>query len=420
MHRSSPQITSGAGRRQRAARILAAAFAVAGFATIGAASNGPIAPEAEGKPKAVELGAKKVAGFTEPTSVVPVAGTRAAYVTERDGRVFRLDLASGQKALVADLRPVVTNGNIEQGLLSSAPAPDFASSRLLYLYFTRQSDKRQEVARLRLDDAGTGTTGPRETVLIIPDARPGHNGGQLLFGPEDLLYIGVGDGGNVRMGRRIVEDPDRHAQDLGDLRGKILRIRPLPEGGYAVPADNPFSGPGDERADEILAWGLRNPWRFSFDSVTERFFIGDVGAQSFEEVNSVSARRLRTANFGWSALEGRSIFHKGQMKLLGRGKRVKPVLVYGHASGWCSVTGGAVVRGSKLPLLRGRYVYANYCQGRIYSFRPTPNGGALKPRRHGISLPGLNSFGVGEQGDVWVTTLFRGAQSNAVYRLVQR
>lgn len=411
---------SGGGCRSRGARILAATFALAACATIGAASNGSVAPDAEGKPKAVELGARKVAGFTEPTSIVPVAGTGAAYVTERDGRVFRLDLSSAKKSLVADLRPAVTDGNIEQGLLSSAPAPDFASSRLLYLFFTRQSDKRQEVARLRLDDAGSDTTGPRETVMVIPDTRPGHNGGQILFGPDDLLYIGVGDGGNVRMGRRIVEDPDRHAQDLGDLRGKILRIRPLPEGGYSIPADNPFVGTGDERADEILAWGLRNPWRFSYDSVTERFFVGDVGAQSFEEVNSVSARRLRTANFGWSALEGRSIFHGGQVKYLRRGKRVKPVLVYEHASGWCSITGGAVVRGSNLPLLRGRYVYANYCQGRIYSFRPTPDGGVLKPRRHGVSLPGLNSFGVGEQGDVWVTTLFRGAQSNAVYRLVQR
>jgi Glucose / Sorbosone dehydrogenase len=237
-------------------------------------------------------------------------------------------------------------------------------------------------------------------VLEIPHpTNSNHNGGQLQFGADGLLYIGVGDGGGAG-------DQPNNAQSTNTLLGKLLRIDPRAQGGqpYASPPSNPFIN--DPGRDEIFATGLRNPFRFSFDLVSSpgepRIIIGDVGQDRFEEIDYETVANTNGANFGWNDFEGFAPFEGAQAP--GPGRHDRPIKVYSLSGSNCALIGGYVVADKKLKGLRGRYVYGDFCAGKIRSLRPGL-GGARKDRGTGLNVPSLSSFGEAQNGRIFATSL---------------
>jgi glucose/arabinose dehydrogenase len=323
-------------------------------------------------------------------------------VVEQTGRVRVLTDGTPEDTPFLDLSNRVSCCG-EQGLLSIAFAPDYERSGLVYVDYTdRSGDTRVVEYRRSSSDRLTVDPETARIVLRVPQPFPNHNGGLLLFGPDGLLYVGLGDGGSEG-------DPDRNGQDLGTLLGKILRIDPRRGGGrpYSVPESNPFTGRPDARP-EIYSYGLRNPWRFSFDRLTQALSIGDVGQYDFEEIDLVPRGAGRGANFGWSAYEGFARFNDDETAP----GAVPPVLAYSHDEG-CSVTGGYVVRDRSLPSLYGRYLYGDYCAGELRSFPAVPDRRATDDRALGLEVPSLSSFGEDDAGHMYATSL-----EGPVYRLV--
>jgi glucose/arabinose dehydrogenase len=362
------------------------------------------APAATTARRGVRL--QRVATFSDPLYVTSPPGDRSRlFVVEQGGRV--MIVRDGRKLATPflDITRQVTSGG-EQGLLSIAFAPDYADSGRFYVYFTDRSGD-QRIVEYRRRDADHADPGSARLVLRMGDSQSNHNGGLLLFGPDGLLYVGTGDGG----GGGDLHGRRGNAQNLGSLLGKILRIDPRPSGGrpYRVPAENPFVGRSGARG-EIYSYGLRNPWRFSFDRRTGDLAIGDVGQNEFEEIDFVRRGAGRGANFGWRPFEGNARYTPGERA---RG-HVRPVIVTRHADGNCSITGGVVVRDPGLPALRGRYVFGDYCKGRILSARLSP-GRARGVRRTSLKVPGLSSFGEDVLGRVYAVSL-----QGPVYRLVPR
>lgn len=331
--------------------------------------------------------------FEAPLDIVQPPGERDdLYVVEQGGRIERL--SSGERAgTFLDISDQVTSGR-EQGLLSLAFAPDFRRSGRLYVYFTDTAGDVRLV-EYRSDDGESADPESARELLRIEEPFENHNGGELAFGPDGLLYISVGDGGSGG-------DPQRNALDLGTLLGKLLRIDPRPSGGepYSVPEDNPFVGESGARP-EIYSLGLRNPFRFSFDRDTGALAIGDVGQNAFEEVDLVTEGEGAGASFGWSAFEGNERFNSDQEAP----DAVPPVLVYPLEGGNCAVTGGYVVRDPELPSLFGRYLYADFCVGELRSFTARPGRPARDDRALGIQVPSLSSFGEDDRGQIYVTSL---------------
>ncbi len=339
-----------------------------------------------------------VGEFEQPLYVTQPPGSSDLYVVEKGGRVKVVRDGETLAAPFLDLGDKVSTDS-EEGLLSIAFAPDFEDSRLLYAYYS-DSGENERVSEFRAPSDEQVDPGSEREVLLMDDFAPNHNGGQLQFGPDGDLYIGTGDGG-------FEEDLRRTAQDLSSLLGKLLRIEPCScRARYRVPPDNPFVGREGARP-EIYAYGLRNPWRFSFDRLTGALVIGDVGQNAFEEVDYLPEGEGRGANFGWSAYEGDARFNQDQSAP----GHVRPVLTYSHDRG-CSVTGGYVVRDRRLPSLYGRYLYGDYCTGELRSFVPTASG-ARDDRSLGLSVPALSSFGEDAGGHVYATSL-----DGQVFRLV--
>jgi glucose/arabinose dehydrogenase len=299
----------------------------------------------------------------------------------------------------------VTSGG-EQGLLSIAFAPDYARSGRFYVYFTDRSGD-QRIVEYHRATATRADPGSARLVLRMADHESNHNGGLMLFGPDGHMYVGTGDGG----GGGDRHGPRGNAQDLGSLLGKILRIDPAPSRGrpYTVPSGNPFTGRAGARP-EVYAYGLRNPWRFSFDRRTGDLSIGDVGQNAVEEIDFVRRGRGRGANFGWRVFEGRSRYTPGESAP----GSVRPVITRSHANGWCSITGGVVVRDPALAGLRGRYVFGDFCKGRVQSARLSA-GRARSVRTTSLHVASLSSFGEDARGRVYATSL-----DGPVYRLVPR
>lgn len=330
----------------------------------------------------------------QPVAMAVRRGDENLYVAEKVGRVVALQGGGGTE-VVLDLTADVSLGS-EQGLLGLAFSPN---GRFLYVNFT---DPRGDthVTEFRFDDGGV-VEGSRRDVLMVVQPFSNHNGGNLAFGPDGYLYIGLGDGGSAG-------DPAGNAQSLSTLLGKMLRISPRPSGRrpYAIPADNLFVGREGARS-EIWATGLRNPWRYSFDPATGDLWIGDVGQNAWEEIDVVPAGSPRGLNFGWDRFEGSHPFEGGSRG----GSMVPPVHEYPHSGAVCSVTGGYVYRGEAIPDLVGAYVFGDFCRGRLEAF-VLEEGRASRHRELGPTVRNLASFGEDAAGELYVLSL-----SGPVYRL---
>jgi glucose/arabinose dehydrogenase len=356
---------------------------------------------------------QKIGDFDEPDYIAQPPESDDLYVVERPGRIRIVRDGKTLPEPALDIADQVSAEG-EQGLLSVAFPPDFESSRLLYVYFTG-TDQDQHVVEYSAADDGSVDEGSARELLRMDDFASNHNGGLLLFGHDPgSLYIGTGDGG-------LAGDPERNGQDVGSLLGKILRIDPRQSGSRPYTPRGVFGNahaqPGNdqlERRDrpgarpEICNYGLRNPWRFSFDRETGALLIADVGQSAQEEIDFRPAELTCGNNFGWSAFEGTERFNSDQTAP----GAVQPILAYGRDEG-CSVTGGYVVRDPSLPALNGRYVYGDYCAGELRSFRPTPTK-AIDDRPLGLDVPSLDSFGEDNDGHVYAVSL-----EGPVYRLVQ-
>jgi glucose/arabinose dehydrogenase len=375
-------------------------------ATAGGGSSTSGAPAAGGQSAGRGVRLVKIGDFSSPLYVTaPPNDRRRVFVVEQAGRIV---VVRGGKKLAQpflDIRSKVTAGG-EQGLLSMAFAPDYAQTGRFYVYYTERSGQEAiwEYRRATDDRADPGSA---RLVLRMDDPEPNHNGGLMIFGPDGLMYVGTGDGGG---------GDDQHgargnAQSLASLLGKILRIDPRQSGGrpYGVPSSNPFAGRSGARP-EIYAYGLRNPWRFSFDRDTDDLTIADVGQDAVEEVDFVRKGRGRGANFGWRPWEGRSRNFDEPAP-----GAIFPVITHQHSDGFCSITGGYVVRDRSVPALFGRYVYGDYCEGRI---RAAKLRAGHQTTGRVLSLPkvgGLSSFGEDAAGRVYATSL-----NGPVYRLAAR
>jgi glucose/arabinose dehydrogenase len=365
-------------RARRAARIALAAILTLAL--------GVTAAPAEGKPR-IKL--KRIGRFQSPTYVASAPGINGVFVVERGGRIR---LVRGRKRQTfTNISGSVSTGG-ERGLLSVAFPPDYERSRLLYVYFTNRSGDI-EIAELHAEAAGTKA--PASTlrrVLLVPHPNhSNHNGGQLQFGPDGLLYAGTGDGGGAG------DAPD-NAQDPNSRLGKLLRIN---------------TASGDVG---IYSIGLRNPYRFSFDLVSDpgepRLAIGDVGQNRFEEIDYLTLAAANGANFGWNDFEGFAPF-PGAHPPTPNGT-VRPIKVYALTGGTCALIGGYVVRDRRLKSLFHRYVYGDFCSGKIRSLIPTL-GGARKDRGTGLRVRDLSSFGEAADGTLYATSL-----AGPVYRFVRR
>jgi glucose/arabinose dehydrogenase len=339
----------------------------------------------EAKPR-VKL--KRIGRFQSPTYVTSAPGIGGIVVVERGGRIR---LVEGRKRRTFTSIPGVSTGG-ERGLLSVAFAPDYAASRLLYVYFTNGSGDL-EIAELHADADGLhADAGTLRPIVIVPHpGQSNHNGGQLQFGPDGFLYAGTGDGGGAG------DQPD-NAQDPNSRLGKLLRI-------------DTSSG-----AVGIYSIGLRNPYRFSFDLTTApgqpRIAIGDVGQDRFEEIDYLPLAAANGANFGWNDFEGFAPFSGAHPPT--PSQTMKPIKVYGISGGACAIIGGYVVRDQRLPSLLHRYVYGDFCTGKVRSLIPSL-GDARRDRRTGVRVRDLSSFGEGADGALYATSL-----DGPVYRFVRR
>jgi len=352
--------------------------------------------DAPGDPRLIRVGE-----FVSPVYVAALPGDRRRFfVVEQPGRIMVVRDGVPLSTPFLDIRSLVSFGG-ERGLLSVAFDPDYARGGRFYVYYTARSPSGAiTVAEYRASpNADVANPASRRQVLSIPHPRGNHNGGQLQFGPDGYLWIGTGDGGGTG-------DPDGAGQRLDTLLGKLLRIDPHGSGlaPYTIPVDNPFSGQSGRRG-EIWAYGLRNPWRFSFDRQTGDLVIGDVGQNAWEEIDFAPAPgRGRGANYGWGCWEGRHAYtaNDDEPECRPAPSQIAPVHEYSHSRG-CSVSGGYVVRDPTLPRLNGRYVYGDYCRNPLWSLRlQAPD--AQDDRRLGLDVPGLTSFGEDSCGRVYAVS----------------
>jgi glucose/arabinose dehydrogenase len=377
-------------------RLAVTALLIAGCGSDG----GAVAEQAEG---AVRL--QKVGSFDAPVFVtVPPGDKSRLFVVEKGGKVR---VVKGGKTLdrpFLDVSDKVATGS-EQGLLSLAFAPDYASSGRFYVYYT-DGNGDTRIVEYRRRSADEADAGSARTLLSQKQPEPNHNGGLLLFGPDKLLYIGLGDGG----GGGDQHGTRGNAQSLGTILGKILRIDPRADGAkpYRIPADNPFVGRSDARG-EIYSYGLRNPWRFSFDRKTGDLTIGDVGQEEIEEIDFVRRGKGRGANFGWRVLEGNNRYTRGERAV----GAITPVITEKHSDGNCSITAGVVIRDPALPAWAGRYVFGDFCRG-VVQTALLSSGRARNKTDRKLRVEQLSSFGEDALGRVYITSL-----DGPVYRLVQ-
>ena len=323
-------------------------------------------------------------GFDDPLDIVAAPGEpRRLYVVEQGGTVRVVERGRVRPGNFLDIRDR-TEGGGEQGLLGLAFDPGYAKNRFLYVNYTdRSGDTR--VVRYRTNGR-RALPGTARQLLRVDQPYSNHNGGDVVFGPDGFLYVGLGDGG-------AGGDPEGRAQNMSTYLGKMLRLN----------VRRPGSAP------EIVGVGLRNPWRYSFDRATGDLFIGDVGQGSVEEVDYTPRSSPGLENYGWDLYEGSQRFEEGQP---GPGQLVFPVFEYGRAGGSCTVVGGYVYRGKARRAERGRYIVGDYCSGFVWSFRVRA-GEASGVRREVFRIEGLTSFGEDLAGELYAVSQADGT----LYRL---
>ena len=347
---------------------------------------------------APEVTFTSLGGFNEPIALAarPGAVGGSFYLAERDGTIRRIGPDGGKGQVVADLGDRTEPGG-ERGLLGLAFAPD---GNHLYVNYTDPSGNTH-VDELPVDGDGLIDTRQRRKVIKISQPYPNHNGGNLAFGPDGMLYIGMGDGGSGG-------DPDRRALDPSERLGKLLRIDPQRSADgkdYTVPTDNPYVAVKGAKP-EIWSIGLRNPWRFSFDRLTGDLWIGDVGQDKWEEVDMVTAASGggRGVSFGWSAMEGNHPFNDDQPA----DGHTPPVWEYPHGDEGCSITGGYVYRGTAIPGLYGAYVFGDYCSGKVWAAVPATSGEPIAGVTELGVVKDLASFGQDADGELYTLSLTAG------------
>jgi len=334
-------------------------------------------------------------------------GSGRLFIVEQIGRIRILQGGVLLPAPFLDIRSLVVSGG-ERGLLSVAFHPQFKANGVFVVDYTRASRTPSEVGDTVIErftaapNANVANAASGQSLLVINQPQPNHNGGLVKFGPDGLLYIGMGDGGSSG------DSGSGHAtqgngQSLATLLGKLLRIDVGANGRYTIPAGNPNFGAGTRR--EIWAYGLRNPWRFSFDRAAGDLYIGDVGQDAWEEIDFQRAGFAGGANYGWPLWEATHRYRSGAAPA----GDTKPVAEYSHAGGACSVTGGYVYRGAKIPALGGFYLFGDYCTGRIWSLVKLAGHWHLSLLRD--TAYQISSFGEDDAGELYLVAL-----SGAVYR----
>jgi glucose/arabinose dehydrogenase len=341
----------------------------------------------------------KVADLTGGTAMAVRANDTAVYLAKQTGQVFAL--RDGQLQPVLDIGSRV-NGLGEHGLLGIAFSPDGSK---LYAHFSAAGSGDTMLEEYAFAN-GVADPASARLLLTVADLQDNHNGGQLTTGPDGNLYLAIGDGG----GRNDLGDghaPEGNGQSLATLHGKIIRIDPTPSatGAYTIPSDNPFANGGG--SPEIWVYGLRNPWRFSFDSATDDVWIADVGQNAYEELDMVPFRTAGGSNFGWPLREANHDLRGGAAAA----STVPAVFETTHADGNCSITGGYVYRGTRIPNLVGAYVFTDYCNPAIRAIR-VQDGQVVASRDLGISAGEIASFGEDNAGELYVIS-----QTGGIFRI---
>jgi glucose/arabinose dehydrogenase len=335
--------------------------------------------------------------FRSPVYLTSPPGDPRLFVVEQAGRIVIVKNGSALSEPFLDISSRVKSGG-EQGLLSMAFHPDYRTNGQFFVNFTdRQGDTHVERFTVTTNP---DVADPQSAKLVISIDQPysNHNGGHVLFGPDGMLYIGMGDGGSGG-------DPRGNGQNPNALLGKILRLNVSRTEPYSIPVGNPFTA-GSSGRPEIWATGVRNPWRLAFDRTSGLLYIADVGQNEIEEVNVVQASRAGV-NYGWNVMEGDKCY---RANVCNRDGIQMPALTYDHSGGACSITGGYVYRGRAVPSIAGHYFYSDYCSGWVRSFR-FQNGRAVDRREWRVdNLGHVVSFGedssgelyiVGENGRIW-------------------
>lgn len=354
-------------------------------------------PEASLSPVAISL-EPVVSGLIGPVGITNAGdGSGRLFINEQSGRI-RVIEADGtlRPADFVDLSGRILAGG-ERGLLGVAFHPDFAANGRLFVHYSRAADGATVISELTASPDHESAQAASERILLTHDQPfANHNGGQIAFGPDGYLYIGLGDGGSQG-------DPSGNGQSLQTWLAKLLRIDvdapPLANRQYAIPDSNPYAAGGvapDAGLPEIWAYGLRNPWRFSFDRGTGNLYIGDVGGGTREEIDRQPADSAGGENYGWNIFEGTHC--SGGCDSI---TPVAPVAEYAHNDG-CSVTGGYVYRGTVQPTMQGTYLFGDYCSGTIWTL---PAAGGVIPQRLADTDLRITSFGEGEDGEIYLVDL---------------
>ncbi len=378
------------------------ALSAAGFENCGSSSGSNGAYTTSGGDTSPDIRLEFLAsGFISPVQVTHAGdGSNRLFVIEQSGIIKIVKKASVLPEPFLDITSRVRSGG-ERGLLSAAFPPDFINKRYFYVYYTRNPDGATVVARYQVDPANPelALSAGEEILLTVHQPFSNHNGGQLAFGPDNFLYIGLGDGGSGG-------DPQGNGQRTDTLLGKLLRIDV--ESGvnpYDIPASNPFVGKTGFRT-EIWALGLRNPWRFSFDRKNGDLYIADVGQNKWEEIHYQSHAGTGGENYGWNIMEGAHCYNAATCD---QSKFILPVTEYDHDQG-CSVTGGFVYRGDTFTGLQGLYIYGDYCEGTIWGLRRV--NGEWQNNLLIDSDLNISSFGENEAGDLFVVDI-----SGSIYEI---
>ncbi|MDO9445119.1 MAG: PQQ-dependent sugar dehydrogenase [Dehalococcoidia bacterium] len=340
-----------------------------------AAPGGP--PSTDPRPVVLEAIEPDVV-LERPVDVFVLADDPAYHVVDQGGLIYRI--ADGEATPVLNLSDRVSTRGNEEGLLSAQPDPD-ASTDHLWVYYSAADPRRTVLSRFTRDEQGVFDPLSELVILDIPQPYANHNGGAIRFGPDGMLYLGLGDGGSGG-------DPQGNGQDPGTLLGSILRLdvrSASAQEHYRVPTDNPLVGGTGVRA-EVWAYGLRNPWRMEFDAATGLLWVGDVGQNAVEEISIVTSG----ANLGWNVMEGDTCYNATSCNQTGL---TAPVTVYGHAGGHCSVTGGPVVRNGETPEVEGSYLYADFCSGNIWALRADLQGEPLRVLDDAGSVAAIRQVG---------------------------